>query len=215
MARKHATHAPFAVLFVCSGNICRSPFAEQIFRAQSDDIAKTRFNHPRADAWVTFASAGVWARSGDAMTEQAAELSARYGGDPTEHSSQLLTTQLVEAADLVLGLTREHRREIVKVLPRASRYTFTLTEFARLFENLSTNELATRELRALHGEPEFLVDVVEYVASRRGMVQPSDPTDDDVVDPYRRSQATYELSGMAISEAMTSIFASLEAVARG
>jgi protein-tyrosine phosphatase len=207
---RHSDRAPFAVLFVCSGNICRSPLAEQVFRARTDLIARERLEVADASTAVTFTSAGVWARDGDTMTEQAADLSIHYGGRPSDHRAKRLTRDLVDSADLVLGLTREHRKEIVQLQPRASRMSFTLNEFARLFENLRADSGAVDELQQLSESNHFLQEVVASVASRRGLAPPADAALDDIVDPYNRSRATYERAAAAIVAAMDSIYESLE-----
>src|SRR3954465_9921582 len=106
------TDEGFSVLLVCSGNICRSPIAEQALRA-------------RADGAVLFSSAGTIARDGSPMTEEAALLSRRLGGDPSGHLSRRLTRAMIQEAGLVLTAAREHRARVVEAFPRASGYTFT------------------------------------------------------------------------------------------
>ena len=111
----------FAILTVCSGNICRSPLAEQLLRAGLSDWTD-----------LTVFSAGSVAMEGDRMPDEAAALALRYGGDPSAHAARQLVEAHIRQADLVLGMSREHRRAVVQLLPSASRYTFTLREFARL-----------------------------------------------------------------------------------
>jgi protein-tyrosine phosphatase len=212
MSGRRPDRSAFAVLFVCTGNICRSPLAEQVLQARADSVARDRFGLADASQWVTFASAGTWAREGEAMTDQAAELSVRYGGNPTGHAAKALTRELVDSADLVLGFTREHRREIVTSSPRASRLTFTLNEFVRLFDSLSADPAATAELQEQSGSLYFLEELVASVASRRGFSPPADPALDDIVDPYRQSQKTYEQAATAIVSAIDQILDSLGSV---
>ena len=110
------------ILIVCTGNICRSPLAEQLLREN--------LRAAGIDAVVT--SAGTHAMTGSAMTPEAATLSLQYGASTTEHVARQLTKKLIADADLVLTATRDHRREVVTLLPKATRYTFTLNQFARL-----------------------------------------------------------------------------------
>lgn len=164
----------FTVLVVCSGNICRSPLAEQLLAARLGASGQT----------VRVSSAGTIAEPGFAMDETAAELSRRYGGDPSAHAARPLTEELIAGSGLVLTATRQHRAAVVSLLPRASRYTFTLAEFARLS-------------RGLAGPlPDDVVDapsLVEAVAAERGHVlPPEDPSDDDIVDPYRQAPEVHE-----------------------
>ena len=200
------------MLFVCTGNICRSPLGEQLFRARADEVAQARFGAADAAGTLLVASAGVHARDGDPMTSQAADLSIRYGAKPARHLSGRLTKRHLEQAGLVLGATRDHRREIVSMYPRASRIAFTITEFARLFDNLVSDAPATDRVRSHWGTPDFAPTVVAAVASRRGLVRPEHAADDDVTDPYRRSQNTYDAVGTVLDDAMTSMKRSFEAL---
>ncbi len=173
--------ADFSVLTVCSGNICRSPLAEQILRARLADIPD-----------FAFSSAGTFAGDGDRMPDEAAALSLRFGGDPSEHSARYITATMVADADLVFAMARSHRREIVELVPRKVAVTFTLREFARLSRELSDAEIAA----VASGAPTTragIAEVVAYVASRKGQVGfPSSTGDDDVLDPYRRGDEAYE-----------------------
>ena len=208
---QHAQPSPFLVLFVCTGNICRSPVGEQLFRARADEVARDRFGLTDASAMLQVESAGVYAREGDRMTGQAADLSLRFGADPARHASKRLTERHLEDAGLVLGATRDHRREIVSMFPRVSRRAFTITEFARLFENLVSDAAAVDAVRAQLGA-DFGPVVVAAVSARRGLVRPDRASDDDVVDPYRRSQKTYDSVGMVLDDAMSSMKRGFEAL---
>lgn len=175
--------AEFSVLTVCTGNICRSPLAEQILRARLADVTA-----------LEFASAGTYAGEGDAMPTQASALSVRFGGAPEAHRARYLTEPIVAASDLVFAMARSHRREIVELVPRKVGVTFTLREFARLSAGLGDAEIAAVAARA--GTVRAgLAEVVALVASRKGQIGPPATTeDDDVIDPYRRSDSTYERS---------------------
>ena len=172
--------AGFNVLMICSGNLCRSPIAEQLLRART------------AGSGIAVSSAGVIAENGAAMPSEAAIVSRRYGGDPSTHLSRLLTVEHLREADLVLTATRAHRSSVVQLLPRMSRRTFTINEFARLLGNIPESEWAG------------LLDsasVVDAARSLRGLVAPPEnPDDDDLEDPYRRPFEVYEAVGARLHE---------------
>ncbi|RFA08325.1 hypothetical protein B7R54_03115 [Subtercola boreus] len=179
---------------VCSGNICRSPLAEGLLRKGLSGVEG-----------ITVSSAGTIAGEGDPVTEQTLEIGREFGVDLGGHRARYLLEPMVTDADLLFAMSRSHRRAIVELVPRKVSTTFTLREFARLADAVPDAEFT----RAATGH-EFLADrlraVVRVVAGMRGQVdQPADPTDDDVVDPYRRSGETYRLSASQLVPAVDTV----------
>ncbi|GGL04727.1 protein-tyrosine phosphatase [Curtobacterium luteum] len=182
------------VLFVCSGNICRSPLGAQVLVARLG---------PDAPAFEV-ESAGTIADDGAPMDGAAAEQSRRLGGDAASHRSRYLTPEIVESADLVLTAERSHRAAVVSLAPRATKRAFTIKQFARVLDGLEPGDLAGVST------PE---ELVETVARLRGTVAPpADPADDDVDDPYRRSAATHARVADEIDAAVTVIADAMRAV---
>ena len=171
----------FSILTVCSGNICRSPLAEQLLRAGLAPWPQ-----------VSIASAGTIGMTGHPMTDQAAGLSLQFGGDPGAHVARELTAEQLTDADLVFAMSREHRRSIAELAPRAIRHTFTIREFARLISGVTDLDLdETAGLPADDIAARFAT-LVDVASSQRGIAAPPfSADDDDVVDPYRRSEETY------------------------
>jgi len=112
----------FAILAVCTANICRSPMIEILLRARLDD---TRFE---------VASAGVRGWDRQPMDEAAAMELARIGYPSDSFRSHAIDSYLIESADLILTATREHRSSVLAMNPQALRRSFTLIEFAALTE---------------------------------------------------------------------------------
>ncbi|MBM7417268.1 MULTISPECIES: low molecular weight phosphatase family protein [Nocardiaceae] len=108
------------VLYVCTGNICRSPTAERLTAAFARDL--------KLD--VTTDSAGTRAVIGHGVQAEAARVLESLGGDPTGFVARRLTPTIASGADLVLTMTSRHRDEVLTVAPRNLRRTFTLLEAA-------------------------------------------------------------------------------------
>jgi protein-tyrosine phosphatase len=161
------------VLFVCTGNLCRSPLAEGLLRAWVDD--------ERAD--LTVASAGVEARDGAPMDPQSAAALRELGGDPTAFRSHRLTAADSTRAGLVLTMNRWHRRQVLERDPRALRKAFTLGEASRLLP------LADRTGLALVPVPERPAELAARLHAARA--RRADSGADDVSDPIGRPAAEH------------------------
>jgi protein-tyrosine-phosphatase len=92
------------VLFVCTGNTCRSPMAEAIAR---DVLGRELRPHPK----VRVASAGVSAGRGETMTREAREALEAMGVDAGNHRSCPLDAQMVRDASAIFVMTASHERE--------------------------------------------------------------------------------------------------------
>ncbi|MCU1442752.1 MAG: low molecular weight phosphatase family protein [Cryobacterium sp.] len=201
---------PFTILVVCTGNICRSPLAEQLLAARLGASGIS----------ATVASAGTRALVGYPMTAEAAALSVRYGGDPSAHAARQLTAEHVEDADLILAATRYHRGEVVTLSPKSSRSAFTLRQFARLVEPI--NEAPPAGGSDFESQPEASTQraifrrFVDHVAANRGVTSTVlRPTDDDMQDPYRRSRRVYERVGREIDAAVAIVVTALVSAREG
>jgi protein-tyrosine phosphatase len=112
----------FAILAVCTANICRSPMMEALLRAQLDP------------GQFEVASAGVKGWDRKPMDRMAEMELMRLGQTATTFRSHEIDSYLVDSADLILTATRSHRSEVLGMNPGALRKTFTLMEFAALSE---------------------------------------------------------------------------------
>ncbi len=137
------------LLFVCTGNLCRSPVAERLVLARA---TRSLADSPEL-SHVEVLSAGVHATDGERMDPHSAQALTTLGGDPGDFASQRLTAELTRAADLVLTMTRGHRQAVLGLNPRGLRRTFTLAEAADLAQladlsglNLMPIDARTREL---------------------------------------------------------------------
>ena len=155
----------FSVLFVCTGNICRSPMAERLFRARVDPAVP-----------ITAASGGTAGLPDWPMDAPSALALRELGGDPDGHAGRRLTEAMVADADLILTAETTHRSVIVQADPPAFRRAFTLREFGRLGAALGPlgAPVTVSALRERVGE----------VAAQRGNAEPAEPGADDIGDPF-------------------------------
>lgn len=149
---------PFHVLYVCTGNVCRSPMAELLLRSWAA---------PDADVVVT--SAGTAALVGAPIDHASASILGQLGIDPMRHRGRQFEAAMALQADLVLTAEVGHRDTVMTAAPSAFRRTFTMKEFARLARRVEP------------GEPR---SVVELAARARGTGTPTAGRDDDVPDPF-------------------------------
>jgi protein-tyrosine-phosphatase len=93
------------ILFVCSGNICRSPFAEVLARDLQAD--------------VEFASAGTIALSGNPASATGITVAAELGVDLTGHRATHLTSRVLADSNLVYAMEEEHIASVLALDPGA------------------------------------------------------------------------------------------------
>ena len=105
------------ILFVCTGNTCRSAMAAAIMA----DIAE------KNDLDVVVDSAGVFATIGECAADNAIEAVKKYGIDLSLHRTKPLTEELIDMADVILVMTDAHKMLIESM---AKEKVFTLLEFA-------------------------------------------------------------------------------------
>jgi protein-tyrosine phosphatase len=106
------------VLFVCTGNTCRSPMAEAQFRLMMAERLGCRPDEVESRG-VVIASAGLSAWGGGKASPGALEAMAEIGADLTGHESQPVTENLVRQADVILTMTASHRAGILAQFPEA------------------------------------------------------------------------------------------------
>ena len=180
--------ARFTVLLVCTGNICRSAFAERLGRAYLDEV----MGHD-ADQ-VRLASAGTRAVVDSAMHPDSVLVLSGLGADAGDFRARQLVDGMVTGADLTLTMTRAHRQDVLHRDPRALARTFTLREAAELVER--TGDVAPEGATL----PERARNLVSAMAAAR--FQRRGGEDDDVSDPIGLPVEVHQEVGEAIAGAL-------------
>jgi protein-tyrosine phosphatase len=165
----------FSILFVCTGNICRSAMAERLLVSRLDTVGGRS---------VSVTSAGTRAVVGRPMSSQTRPRLRALGGDPDGFVATPLTEARIASADLILGMAAEHAERVLALDPGAFSRTFLLTEFVRAIETFGEVPEPSDP-----GRWRLLADLATE-ARRRGLVPARD--DDDVADPYGRDDEAFD-----------------------
>ncbi|MEH7125539.1 low molecular weight protein arginine phosphatase [Bacillus sp. JJ1773] len=104
------------ILFVCTGNTCRSPMAEAILRNMGISGVEVK-------------SAGVYAQDGSDASEHTRTVLAEEGIG-MDHQAAMINESLVNWTSCILTMTESHKAAVTRMFPNASGKTFTLKEFA-------------------------------------------------------------------------------------
>ena len=107
------------ILFICTGNVCRSPMAEGLF--------KNLVDQNKADLIVI--SAGVGAQNGQPPSENAIRAMQDLDIDISPQRSMMMTAALASEADMIIGMTHGHIEMVNLMFPHTAEKTFLLREF--------------------------------------------------------------------------------------
>ena len=110
------------ILFVCIGNICRSPFAQELF---------TKMVHQEGHKGFHADSAGLIALPGNSVTFLAQKVAAEHGVDLAGHKAKRLSQELVDWSELILVMEKSHKDELLANFPEATDKTFLIRRFSR------------------------------------------------------------------------------------
>jgi protein-tyrosine phosphatase len=111
--------ASYLLLFVCTGNTCRSPMAEALMRRRLSQRLGCR-PEELEDRGVMALSAGIAAMGGGRASPEAQQVMADHGVSLAAHESQPLSERLVRFADLILTMTRGHHDAVLAQWPHAA-----------------------------------------------------------------------------------------------
>lgn len=113
------------VMFICTGNICRSAMAEGLFRKIAEDNKMD----------IEVYSCGIYAEDGDYATYNAIEAAKYYDVDISNHRATNIRNSKIEEMDLILCATNSHKNMVISIYPNLVTKVYTMKEYAEIDED--------------------------------------------------------------------------------
>ena len=158
------------ILFVCTGNICRSPMGELLLGRYLSGTT------------ISVASAGTRGLTRHEMDRYSARLMRSVDIEPSGFRSRRLTKAMAEQADLILCFEKNQRKDIVTLAPNAVRYTFLVDDFANMCQYCAQQGLV---------EGLTVQERLESVVRASTIIRPMLPKTKDIEDPLGKPFATF------------------------
>lgn len=168
------------ILFVCTGNTCRSPMAQGMFGTMAS----------REGLDLAIRSAGIAAANGAPISDKASRI-LREKGFQGVLKANALTGEMVDWADLILTMTMNHKQHVLQRFPRAVGKTFTLKEYV---------EDDPERLKAIREQEQFISEMqvkqalaqpVTEEEKQKWLEYQLSAFDPDIADPFGGSMEQY------------------------
>lgn len=183
------------LLTVCTGNICRSPYAQLALQAGLDDVRPGDF---------AVSSAGTGALVGNAVDPGSASILDARGVAHESFAARQITERIMDEVDLVLPLEVSHRKLVLSYSPRHLKRAYTLKELARLLDAAEAREPWTQRLAGSATVEERWAALPMHLARERGLSRVEEGVD-DIADPYRQPQSAFDAMAVEIDAAVERI----------
>lgn len=185
------------ILTVCTGNICRSPYAHLALQHALDAVRPGAFE-------VT--SAGTHAMIGNPVDPGSAGILDQRGVDSSAFVARQISERMLAGIDIALPLEVAHRKIVLSYSPRHLKRAYTLKELARLLESADEREPWSERLAGLTTPEERWAALPSHLARERGLSRVADGVD-DIADPYRQPQEVFDAMAAEVDAAVERIAA--------
>lgn len=185
------------ILTVCTGNICRSPYAHFALQHALDAVRPGAFG---------VSSAGTHALIGNPVDPGSAGILDRRGIDASSFAARQISEPMLGDIDFVLPLEVTHRKSVLSYSPRHLKRAFTLKEFARLLDSADEREPWIQRLAGAATPEERWGALPSHLARERGLSRVADGVD-DIADPYRQPQEVFDRMAAEVDAAVERIAA--------
>jgi protein-tyrosine phosphatase len=179
------------IMFVCTGNICRSPMGELLLAKYLEDTS------------LTVSSAGTHGLPQHKIDPSSGKLMASAGIDPSRFLSRRLTAAMAEEADLILCFEKKHRQSVAALSPAATSRTFLLNDFAALSAYADTHSLVRGQ--SVQQRLESIISAAPLIGPKLPQTQTP-----EIADPHGKDFAAFQVAATQTNDAIYTVLRSLE-----
>lgn len=185
------------IMTVCTGNICRSPYAQLALGHALEGVRPGAFE---------VVSAGTQALIGNPVEPGSASILDAKGVAHDHFAARQISERMLDDIDIVLPLEVSHRKIVLSYSPRHLKRAYTVKELARLLDSADERQPWTERLAGLATPEERWAALPSHLARERGLSRVPEGTD-DIDDPYRQSQEVFDRMAAEVDAAVERIVA--------